>query len=96
VDIKYKCEPTEEEIDEMEKDFKEKPKNPYIKNCKGTDVDVYDVLVAFNVTNPAMAHAIKKMLVPGKRGVKSVKQDMQEAIASIKRAIELEGDYSEE
>jgi hypothetical protein len=53
-------------------------------------VDVYDVLTAFNTINPAMAHAIKKMLAPGKRGDKSTIQDMNEAIHSIKRAIELE------
>jgi hypothetical protein len=53
-------------------------------------VDVYDVLTAFNTINPAMDHAIKKMLAPGKRGNKSTIQDMNEAIQSIKRAIELE------
>lgn len=53
-------------------------------------VDVYDVLTAFNVTNPAMAHAIKKMLAPGQRGAKDTIQDMNEAIQSIKRAIDLE------
>lgn len=53
-------------------------------------VDVYDVLTAFSVTNPAMAHAIKKMLAPGQRGAKDTIQDMSEAMQSIKRAIELE------
>jgi predicted nucleic acid-binding Zn-ribbon protein len=53
-------------------------------------IDVYDVLLAFNVTNPATAHAIKKLLMPGNRGYKSTVQDLQEAIVSIKRAIELE------
>jgi len=56
----------------------------------GVWVDVYDVLTAYAVTNPADAHAIKKMLCPGKRGVKSANQDRREAIASLKRAIELE------
>jgi hypothetical protein len=53
-------------------------------------VDAYDVLAAFNVTNPAMAHAIKKMLAPGQRGAKDTIQDMNEAMQSIKRAIKLE------
>ena len=44
------------------------------------------------IGNPAMQHAIKKMLVPGKRGVKGTVQDMKEAIQSIERAIELEGE----
>lgn len=57
---------------------------------KGVLVDVYDVLSAFEVINPAMQHALKKMLEPGKRGVKDTVQDMKEAIQSIERAIELE------
>lgn len=57
----------------------------------GVWVDVYDVLVAWHVTNPADAHAIKKLLMPGQRGAKSAEQDRREAIAAIYRAIELEG-----
>lgn len=56
----------------------------------GVHVDVYDVLVAFGVTNPADAHAIKKMPAPGKRGHKDAIQDRREAILSLERAIELE------
>ena len=52
--------------------------------------DVYDVLNAFGVSNPADQHAIKKMLMPGKRGHKDGIKDREEAIASLKRAIELE------
>lgn len=53
-------------------------------------VDVYDVLLAFRVENPAVQHAIKKLLAPGKRGVKSTITDLEEAIISTNRAIELE------
>lgn len=56
----------------------------------GVWVDVYSVLVAFGVTNPADAHAIKKLLMPGMRGHKDGVQDRREAIASIQRAIEIE------
>lgn len=56
----------------------------------GVIVDVYDVLKAFGITCPAMAHAIKKMLMPGKRGHKNALQDKNEAIASIKRSMELD------
>jgi len=54
-------------------------------------VDVYDVLRAFGVTNPAMQHAIKKLLCAGLRGSKSATQDLREAVVSIERAIELIG-----
>lgn len=57
----------------------------------GVWVDVYDVLHAFRVTNPGDQHALKKILMPGKRGVKSANQDRREAILSLERAIELEG-----
>ena len=54
-------------------------------------VDVYAVLDAFSVTSQPLGHAIKKLLAAGQRnGGKSVKQDLEEAISSIKRAIELE------
>ncbi|WP_339892123.1 hypothetical protein [uncultured Alteromonas sp.] len=53
-------------------------------------VDVYDVLTAFNVINPATAHAVKKELMPGKRGAKGVIQDLTEARDSLNRAIEIE------
>jgi len=67
------------------------PKNKfsrYHKVIKGAHVDVYDVLHAFDVGSHSIGHAIKKLLVAGKRGSKDTKQDYEEAIASINRAIE--------
>ena len=61
----------------------------YNRACKGITIDVYDVLKVFNVTCPAMQHAIKKMLCTGIRGHKGFSQDADEAIASINRAKEL-------
>jgi hypothetical protein len=52
-------------------------------------VDVYDVLRAFNVTDPAIQHAVKKLLCTGIRGHKNSKQDLQEAIQSIERALDV-------
>ena len=69
----------------------EAPASKYHVQIKGQWIDVYDILTAYNVTNPADAHAIKKMLCPGKRGAKDGIQDRQEAIVSLQRAIELEG-----
>ena len=65
-------------------------KNKYVRICKGLPVDVYDVLQAFSVTNPATQHAIKKLLCAGLRGHKDKMQDLTEALKSIERAIELE------
>lgn len=49
-------------------------------------VDTYDVLEAFNITCSALAHAIKKLLMPGKRGSKSYDKDCDEAINSVEQS----------
>jgi hypothetical protein len=72
-------------------DHYEAPASKYHVQIKGQWVDVYDILTAYSVTNPADAHAIKKMLCPGQRGAKDGIQDRREAIVSLQRAIELEG-----
>lgn len=65
------------------------PKSKYHRPCKGVQIDVYDVLVAFTVTDPAIAHAVKKLLAPGQRGSKGWAQDVEEAIKSCQRALEM-------
>ena len=71
--------------------------NKYQREIKpGVFVDVYDVLKAFNVTCPAMAHGIKKCLAPGQRGVKDSIQDKNEAIASINRSIQMEQETNQQ
>lgn len=65
--------------------------NPkYLRNIRGGShrVDVYDVLVAFDVADPAIAHAVKKLLCAGIRGKGDRKQDLTEAIQAIERALE--------
>lgn len=53
-------------------------------------VDVYRVLKLFSVTDPCLQHAIKKLLVAGGRGAgKSIERDLQEAIDSINRALQM-------
>lgn len=68
---------------------KAKAKSKYHRIIKGVEIDVYDVLLAYNVTCPATAHAIKKLLMPGGRHAKTWEQDINEAIASLQRAKEL-------
>lgn len=69
-----------------------KLESKYSKRIGKEVVDVYDVLMAFNVTNPATQHAIKKLLMPGNRGHKDKLTDLKEAYQSIARAIELESE----
>lgn len=49
-------------------------------------VDVYSVLYAYNVTNPALQHAIKKLLCAGLRNKGSFEQDCQEAKDAVEQA----------
>lgn len=67
----------------------------YQRAVKDKVIDIYDILELYKVYNPATAHAIKKLLMPGQRGNKGVIQDLEEAKQSITRAIELEKSYHE-
>ena len=62
----------------------------YDRPCKGITIDVYDVLLAFKVTNPALQHLIKKALCTGIRGHKNKEQDLQDIIDSAYKAKKLE------
>jgi hypothetical protein len=58
----------------------------YFKACPFESVDVYRVLTLFNVTDPCLQHAVKKLLVAGGRGAgKSINKDIQEAIDTLER-----------
>lgn len=64
--------------------------NKYQREIKpGVFVDVYDVLKAFSVVNPALQHLVKKALAVGQRGHKDAAEDLQDIIDSAIRAKEL-------
>lgn len=48
----------------------------------GVWVDVYDLLDCFKTGSPALDHAAKKILAPGKRGYKDRKEDIENSIWS--------------
>lgn len=65
-------------------------RNKYEREVVGLDgekaiIDVYRTLSAFNVTDPACQHAIKKLLCMGLRGHKDVITDLDDAIDSLKK-----------
>jgi len=71
------------------------PKNKYERKIIGLDgktvvVDVYRVLDAFKVTDPALQHLIKKALAAGLRGHKDLSQDLQDIVDSANQALQLE------
>jgi hypothetical protein len=60
--------------------------NHYFKDVRHIDgIDVYRVLELFNVTDPCLQHAVKKLLCAGKRGAKDEEQDVQEAMDTLER-----------
>jgi len=66
--------------------------NHYYKDVsKLQSIDVYRVLSLFNVSDPCIQHATKKLLVAGGRGAgKDITQDIQEAIDSLERWKEMQ------
>ena len=67
--------------------------NPYIVDIsKYNKLDIYRILKLYEVNDPCLQHAIKKLLCAGKRGVKYQTQDINEAILSLKRLLEMQGE----
>ena len=64
----------------------------YFKSVEGLKfIDVYRVLQLFNVTDPCIQHAVKKLLVAGGRGAgKDINRDIQEAIDTLVRWQEMQ------
>lgn len=63
--------------------YKDVPRN-------ATHVDIYWVLKAWEVIDPCIQHAVKKLMAAGRRGAKNTEKDLKEARDSITRALELE------
>ncbi len=72
-----------------------KPESKYTRIIQGDcpahrmEVDVYDVLKAFDVTCPALQHLVKKALCAGLRGHKDRAEDLQDILDSAVRAKQL-------
>lgn len=74
--------------------MKERKHPHYYKDVSNLkEVDVYRVLKLFNVTDPCIQHAIKKLLVAGGRGGgKDISKDIQEAIDTLERWKEIQAE----
>lgn len=68
----------------------EKKHSHYFKDVSNLlEIDVYRVLKLFDVTDPCIQHAVKKLLCAGGSGVKDVDKDVHEAIDSLLRYEEM-------
>lgn len=64
----------------------ERPHNHYHKDVsKYSSIDVYRVLDLFGVTDQAIGHAAKKLLVAGGRGLKDIDRDIDDVIDTLNR-----------
>lgn len=87
----------EREFELMQNRIKPSDGNKYhreifdIAGKESITVDVYSVLAAFEVTNPALQHLIKKALCAGLRGHKNELTDMNDIIESAYRAKDMAG-----
>ena len=77
-----------EYIAAIDKAVPEKKKSKYHRLLpkEGVWIDVYDIIYAWDITNPAIQHAVKKVVQAGERGHKDWLTDIQEAIESLERA----------
>lgn len=65
----------------------------YHKDVSHLDtIDVYRVLQLWEVLDPCIQHAIKKLLVAGGRGHKDMSKDVHEAIVSLQRWEEMQAE----
>lgn len=63
----------------------------YFKDVSGiSKLDIYRLLKLYEVEDPCIQHAIKKLLCAGQRGAKSPSKDVQEAKDSLTRYQEME------
>ena len=67
--------------------------NHYFKDVRHLDfIDVYRVIDLWELKDPALQHALKKLLVPGNRGHKDIQKDVQDVIDSCKRWQEMQAE----
>ena len=76
---------------------KESKHQHYFKDVSNLyHIDVYAVLRLFEVTDPCIQHAVKKLLCTGKRGHKDFQKDIQDSIDSLVRCQELHNELNPE
>lgn len=52
-------------------------------------LDPYRIIKVYKISDPAIQHALKKLLCPGTRGKKSLIEDIEEVICSLQRLVEM-------
>jgi hypothetical protein len=74
---------------------KEETPNKYLRGFPYDTIDIYRVLSVYEVTDPCIQHAVKKLLCTGIRGYKGKNEDIQDVIDSLKRWQEMRKEEGE-
>ena len=59
------------------------PVSRYHRTIHGVTLDLYDIAEAYGIDSHRVFHAVKKLVMAGRRGHKGREQDLREAIVSI-------------
>lgn len=62
-----------------------KKENKYLRDYPYKTIDIYRVLEVYEVQDPCIQHAVKKLLCAGQRGYKEIEVDIKEALQSLER-----------
>lgn len=74
---------SEDETTPVEPASQINPPSRYHRTINGVTLDLYDVAEAWGVDSHRIFHAVKKLVMAGRRGHKGREQDLREAIVSI-------------
>lgn len=67
----------------------------YIKDVGHlSKLDIYRLLRTYQVSDPCLQHAIKKLMCAGSRGYKDQEKDVREAIDTLHRFLEMNAEDS--
>lgn len=67
----------------------------YYRHCPYDAIDIYRVLKLFEIADPCLQHAIKKLMVAGGRGAKDFDKDIAEAIVTLTRLQQMRAEEKE-
>lgn len=60
----------------------------YHRTINGATLDLYDIAEAYGIDSHRIFHAVKKLILAGRRGHKDREQDLREAIVSIQSELQ--------
>lgn len=62
----------------------------YKRSVAGLDfIDPYRIIDLYGITHPGMQHILKKVLIPGGRGHKDFRRDLQDVFDTAQRSLEM-------